>query len=133
MGDLFVMVHEAIAGPHMPPAQGPYSPAVRAGNLLFVSAQSGVDPDTNQVPMGGFEYECRQAFRNIARALRAVDADLRHVVKTMILYVDPQDLQAINQIFAEVFPVNPPARTSAIVRLPGGRRISVDAIAAMPD
>lgn len=121
---------EALAGPNMPQPRGPYSPAVRAGQLIFVSAQAGVDPATGKVPPGTFEHECRQAFTNVAQALTAAEIDLSHVVKMTILYVDQGDLQTINEIFAESFPVDPPARTSAIVKLPEGRRVSVDVIAA---
>jgi len=131
MGEMSLGGRQALAGPEMPTAHGPYSPAVKVGQLLFLSAQSGVDPATNRVPTG-FENECRQAFSNVARALRAADSDLQHVVKTTILYVDPQDLQIINAIFTEIFPVNPPARTAAIVRLTAGRKIAIDAIATTP-
>ncbi|MGW4206673.1 RidA family protein [Lentzea sp. NPDC004789] len=108
---------------------GPYSPAVRAGNIVFVSAQSGVDPATNEVPEGGFEAECRQAFVNLGTTLKAVGAQLHEVVKTTILYADLQYLPIINRVYEETFPVMPPARTAAIVQLAGGRRIAVDAIA----
>ena len=125
------MIREAIVGAEVPAALGPYSPAIKVGQLVFVSAQAGVDPATSQVPDGGFEAECRQAFANVARALKAADADLRDVVKTMILYVTQRDLSTINSIYAEVFPMDPPARTAAIVALAGGRRIAVDAIAVI--
>ena len=75
------MAHDVVTGPDLPPALGPYSPVIRAGNLLFVSAQTGVDPDTGQMPDGGFEAECRQALTNLQQALRAADADLGNVVK----------------------------------------------------
>jgi 2-iminobutanoate/2-iminopropanoate deaminase len=125
------MIREAIVGGDVPPALGPYSPAIKVGQLVFVSAQAGVDPSTSKVPDGGFETECRQAFANVARALLAADADLRDVVKTMILYVTHCDLSTINSIYAETFPIDPPARTAAIVSLAGGRRIAVDAIAVI--
>ncbi len=110
-------------------ALGPYSPAVRAGNFVFVSAQAGLDPATQEVPPGGFEAECRQAFANLARTLKGAGTDLPEVVKITVLYADPDHLPIINEVYAEIFPVTPPARTAAIVRLAGGRRIAVDAIA----
>ncbi|WP_236594520.1 RidA family protein [Saccharothrix sp. 6-C] len=109
---------------------GPYSPATRAGNLVFASAQSGVDPATNEVPPGGFEAECRQAFANLSRTLKAAGAELDEVVKVTVLYTDLSYLPVINEIFTEVFPNHPPARTAAVVRLAGDRRIAIDAIAA---
>ncbi|MFI6444923.1 RidA family protein [Kitasatospora sp. NPDC050543] len=109
---------------------GPYSPAVRVGGLVFLSAQTGVDPQTGAVPDGPFEAECRQAFTNLERVLRVADSRLDLVAKVTVLYTDLADLGTLNAVFAEVFPENPPARTAAVVTLPGGRRISVDAIAA---
>jgi 2-iminobutanoate/2-iminopropanoate deaminase len=106
---------------------------VRVGNLLFLSAQTGLDPTTGTVPDGGFEAECRQAFANLRTALRAASSDLGHVVKTTILYADLADLPTVNKVYADVFPTDPPARSAAIVGLAGGRRISVDAIAVVPD
>jgi 2-iminobutanoate/2-iminopropanoate deaminase len=123
---------EVLAGPDMPRPLGPYSPAVRAGGLIFVSSQAGIDPATGCVPPGAFANECRQAFLNVGRALRGAGADLANVVKVTVLYVDSADMQTINELFADTFPVKPPARTSAMVGLPGGRRVSIDVIATAP-
>jgi 2-iminobutanoate/2-iminopropanoate deaminase len=85
------------------------------------------------VPDGGFDAEFRQAFANLRTALRAAGSDLDHVVKTTILYTDLADLPTVNMVYAEVFPIDPPARSAAIVGLAGGRRISADAVAVVPD
>jgi 2-iminobutanoate/2-iminopropanoate deaminase len=127
------MLHEVVTSDELPQALGPYSTVVRAGDLLFLSAQAGVDPATGAVPEGGFEAECRQVFANMARALRAAGSDLDDVVKTTVFYSDLQDLPTVNKVYAEAFPTNPPARSAAIVGLAGGRRISVDAIAVVPN
>ncbi|WP_367049122.1 RidA family protein [Streptomyces sp. Je 1-332] len=111
------------------PVHGPYSPAVRVGDFLFVSAQSGVDPATGTVPADGAEAECRQALLNLERVLHAAGTDLRAVVKTTVFYSDPDDLPAINRVYAETFRVDPPARAAVIVRLAGGRSVSIEAIA----
>jgi 2-iminobutanoate/2-iminopropanoate deaminase len=74
------MTHEVVTGADLPPAFGPYSPVVRVGNLLFLSAQAG-STQRPAVPEGGFEAECRQAFANLARALTASGSDLVHVVR----------------------------------------------------
>lgn len=121
-------VREIVDGADLP-VHGPYAPAVRVGELLFVSAQAGVDPATGTVRAGGTEAQCRQAILNLERVLRAAGADLRAVVKTTVFYTDSDDLQAINRVYAETFPIDPPARAAAIVRLAGGRSISIDAIA----
>lgn len=103
------MTPEAITNADLPRALGPYSPVVRAGDFLFLSAQTGVDPATGAVPEeGGFEAECQQAFANLERALHASGSDLQHVVKTTVLYVDLQDLRTVNKVYAEVFPTDPP-------------------------
>jgi 2-iminobutanoate/2-iminopropanoate deaminase len=119
---------EAVNGPELP-VHGPYSPAVRAGGLLFVSAQTGIDPATGTVPDGGAGAECRQALRNLARVLAAAGCGLADVVRTTLFYTDLADLPAVNEAYAEAFPDAPPARSAAIVGLAGGRRVSVDAIA----
>jgi 2-iminobutanoate/2-iminopropanoate deaminase len=125
---------QVITGTDLPSVTGAYSLAVRAGNLVFVSGQAGVDPLTDQLPThGGFEAECRQAFRNVVRILEAAEVKLTDVVKVTILYVDATLLPIINRVQAEFFPVDPPARSSAIVQLALGRRITIDAIAALPE
>lgn len=126
------MSHEVVTGVDMPRALGPYSPVVRVGDLLFLSAQAGLDQSTGAVPDGGFEAECRQAFANLGQALRAAGSDFGHVVKTTVFYTDLADLPTVNKVYAEVFPADPPARSAAAVGLAGGRRISVDAIAVVP-
>jgi len=127
------VVYETISGDDLP-VLGPYSPAVRAGDLVFVSAQAGIDPFTKDAPAtGGFDAECRQAIANLARILGRAGTDLRHVVRTTVFYTDLADMPVINAVFADVFPSPPPARSSALVGLPGGRRIAIDAIAVMPE
>ncbi|MDG4826935.1 RidA family protein [Asanoa sp. WMMD1127] len=112
----------------VPPALGPYRPFVKAAGLVFVSAQAGVDPATKMCP-DAFEAECRQAFHNLVEAVRAAGGDASDVVKATVLYTDESQFDVINSVYAETFPAAPPARTSAIVRLPDGKRLVVDAIA----
>lgn len=126
-------MYETISGDDLP-VLGPYSPAVRAAGLVFVSAQAGIDPFTKEAPAtGGFDAECRQAIANVARVLARAGTDLRHIVRTTVYYTDFADMLVINAVFADVFDATPPARSSALVGLPGGRRIAIDAIAVMPD
>jgi len=134
MSDLMKMSltnHHVVAGPGVPPALGPYSPAVKVGNLVFVSAQSGVDPHTGRLPDGGFEQECRQAFDNVAKVLEAAGAHLGQVAKVTVLYAHREHLAIINAVYAAYFPVDPPARTTAMVQLAADRSIAVDAIAVI--
>ncbi|HEY3523802.1 MAG TPA: Rid family detoxifying hydrolase [Candidatus Limnocylindrales bacterium] len=121
---------EAISNPDMPRALGPYSQAVRAGDLLFVAGQAGIDPVTGEVPDGGFEVEARQAFANLRQVLRAAGSDLDRVVKTTVFLASAEAFPAMNALYGEFFPSAPPVRSTPIVSLPRGLRISVEAIAA---
>ena len=121
---------EAIASGAMPKALGPYSQAVRAGDLLFVAGQTGIDPTSGTVPDGGFDAEARQAFLNLAAVLRAAGSDLNRVVKTTVFLTDAESFGAMNELYAEFFPTSPPVRSTPIVALPKGLLISIEAIAA---
>ncbi|MEX0698845.1 MAG: Rid family detoxifying hydrolase [Acidimicrobiia bacterium] len=121
---------EAIDNETMPKALGPYSQVIRAGDLLFVSGQAGIDPDTEALPTGGFEAEARQAFLNLRRALTAAGSGPDRVVKTTVFLGAAEFFPTMNALYAETFPTRPPARSTPIVALPRGLRISIDAIAA---
>jgi 2-iminobutanoate/2-iminopropanoate deaminase len=121
---------ESIVNAAMPRALGPYAQVVRAGDLLFVSGQPGIDPSTGAVPAGGFEAEAAMAFDNLRVALEAAGSELRRVVKTTIFLTSADDFQALNTAFGTAFPASPPARSTPIVILPRGLRISIEAIAA---
>jgi len=113
----------------MPKLIGPYSQAVRAGEFLFVAGQPGLDPSTGSVPAGGFEAEARQALVNLRTVVEAAGASLGRVVKTTVFLTSAGDFTAMNQLFAEFFPAAPPVRSTPIVALPRGLRISIEAIA----
>ncbi|MFE9566279.1 RidA family protein [Streptomyces sp. NPDC006487] len=124
--------HRSSAPPYQPPPPlplGPYAPTVTAGGFVFVSAQAGVDPVTGEIPSGGFEQECKQAFTNLMQAVASAGSSPRDVVKATVLFADAEDFPTVNAVFAEFFPDNPPARTAAIVQLMGNKRIAVDAVA----
>jgi 2-iminobutanoate/2-iminopropanoate deaminase len=127
-------VYEIISHPDLP-VFGPYSPAVRIGDLIVVSAQIGVDPVTGTVPTAqhgesAAAAECRQVFANLARVLDVSGSSLDRVARTTMYYVDLADLPSLNAVYADVFGIDPPARSAMIVGLPGGRRVAIDAIAA---
>jgi len=123
------MTFGPVESPDMPKALGPYSPAVRAGDFLFVAGQPGLDPSTGSVPVGGFEAEARQAFTNLRTVVEAAGASLDRVVKTTVFLAGADDFAAMNQLFAEFFPTRPPVRSTPVVALPRGLRISIDAVA----
>jgi 2-iminobutanoate/2-iminopropanoate deaminase len=116
---------EVIAGDQVPSGIGPYSPAVRAGDFLFVSGQPGVDPATAQ-PVGPvFGEQARQAFRNLSAVLRAGGSRPDLVVETTVLVADASDFAELNELFAEFFPKEPPTRMTMQVPLPLGLLISI--------
>jgi 2-iminobutanoate/2-iminopropanoate deaminase len=121
---------QAIQNERMPKALGPYSHAVQAGELVFISGQAGIDPDTGALPEGDFESEARQAFRNLDRVLQAAGLSLDRVVKTTVWLSSADDFPGVNALYAEFFPTKPPARSTPIVGLPRNLRVSVEAIAA---
>jgi 2-iminobutanoate/2-iminopropanoate deaminase len=121
---------QAIQNERMPKALGPYSHAVQAGELVFISGQAGIDPDTGALPEGDFESEARQAFRNLDRVLQAAGLSLDRVVKTTVWLSSADDFPGMNALYAEFFPTKPPARSTPIVGLPRNLRVSVEAIAA---
>ena len=123
------MTYGPVESPDMPKAIGPYSPAVRAGDFLFVAGQPGIDHSTGSVPRGGFEAEARQAFVNLRNVVEAAGASLERVVRTTVFLGSAEDIPAMNKLFAEFFPSNPPVRSTPLVGLPRGLRISIDAMA----
>jgi len=110
---------------------GPYSQAVRAAGLLFVSGQPGVEPSTGEAAGAGFALQARQAFKNLDTVLRAGGSRLDLVVNTTFLVTDISNFADLNRLFAEFFPENPPARMTMQVPLPKGLLISVGCVAAL--
>jgi 2-iminobutanoate/2-iminopropanoate deaminase len=112
---------------------GPYSQAVRAAGLLFVSGQPGVDPSTGEAAGPTFDVQARQAFKNLGTVLRAGRSRLDLVVNTTVLVADVSNFAELNRLFAEFFPINPPARMVMQVPLPKGLLISIGCVATIQD
>ena len=110
---------------------GPYSPLVRAGDLLFVSGQVGVEE--GQMVSGGVGSETRQALANLEAVLATAGASLADVVKTTVFLRHMRDFGLMNDVYAEVFGDNRPARsTVAVVELPAVALVEVEAVAFKP-
>ncbi|MEY9966720.1 2-iminobutanoate/2-iminopropanoate deaminase [Streptacidiphilus sp. MAP12-16] len=120
---------EVIAGPEVPSAIGPYSPAVKAGGFLFVSGQPGVDPGAAQPVGDTFGEQARQAFANLAAVLRAGGSRPALVVNTTVLVADAGDFGELNDLYAAFFPSEPPARMTMQVPLPRGLLLSIGCVA----
>ncbi len=111
----------------------PYSDAVRAGNLLFLSGTVGADPATRQLVAGGVVAETRQALENIEANLAAHGSSLERVVKCSVFLADIGDFERMNGVYREYFRTNKPARTTVGVSgLPLGARVEIECVATLP-
>ncbi len=125
-------MRRAIAAPGAPKAIGPYSPAIRAGNLLFLSGQIGIDPATSQVVAGDISAQTHQVMRNVSALLAAAGASFAQVVRTTVFLADMEEFAAMNAVYGEYVTDPPPARaTVQVARLPRDVRVEIDAIAVL--
>src|SRR5262245_42508146 len=106
------MPKNIVSSARAPKAIGPYSQAVRAGNLLFLSGQIPIDPDSGELVSGGIEDQTRRVLDNLSAVLEAAGASLSDVVKTTVFLVDLADFPAFNQTYAGYFTADPPARAT---------------------
>jgi len=115
-----------------PKAIGPYTPAVKAGGLVFISGQLGIVPETGSIIEGGIETETRQALVNLKTMLETAGASLEQVTKTTVFLRDINEFQKMNGIYGEFFHTNPPARSAFQVgALPKGGAVEIEAIAVV--
>jgi 2-iminobutanoate/2-iminopropanoate deaminase len=122
----------AIATADAPAAIGPYSQAIRAGNLIFASGQIALDPGSGELVPGGIAAETRQVLANLSAVLAAAGASLSRVVKTTVYLTDLEDFAAMNDLYAAAFGAPAPARaTIQAARLPRHARVEIDAIAIL--
>ena len=125
-------MRQAIATPLAPAAIGPYSQAIRAGSLLFVSGQVPIDPATGQIVDGDIAAQTHRVFRNISEILKAAGASFEHVVRTTVFLADMNDFGAMNAVYGDYFTAPAPARaTVQVSRLPKDARIEIDVIAVI--
>lgn len=115
------------------PRIGPYSQAIRVGNLVYTAGQPGIDPSTGAVAGHTFEAQARQAFANLAAVLEDAGSRLARVIKVTCFVTDPAAFPTLNALFAELFPEAPPVRSTPVVQLPRGLLFSVDAISVVDD
>jgi len=113
-----------------PGAIGPYSQAIKTGNLIFVSGQLPINPDTNELITDDIGAMTRQIFTNIAAILQAAGSSLDRIVKTTVFLADLNDFAAMNAAYAEHFGDIPPARSTVqVARLPRDAQIEIEVIA----
>lgn len=122
------MTREVISNPHGPAPAGPYSPAIKTGNLVFVSGQTGFNPVTRELE--GIEAQTKQVLANLETVLGSAGLSLADVVKATIFLTDITDFAAVNAVYREIMGDAPPARTTvAVAALPGGASIEIEVIA----
>jgi 2-iminobutanoate/2-iminopropanoate deaminase len=126
------MSREAIFPDNAPRPAGPYSPAVIAGDFVYVSGQGPQDPATGRWVTESVEAETRQVLTNIRTILAAAGASLADVVKCNVYLADRGDFAAMNQVYKEFFPDSPPARTTVEAHPPVDIRVEIDCVAYRP-
>ena len=116
-----------------PPALGPYSHAVVAGDFVFLSGQGALAPDGSGIVHGTIEEETRLTFSNIQAVLDEAGATLRDVVKVLVFLSDMDNFSAFNKVYKEYFPEDPPARSCVeAARLPGDMQVEIEVVALLP-
>jgi 2-iminobutanoate/2-iminopropanoate deaminase len=121
-----------VATEKAPKAIGPYSQAVRTGNVLYASGQIPIDPATGELIGGDFAAQARRVFANLAAVLEAAGTDFQHVVKATVYLTNLADFQTLNGIYAEQFGDHKPARsTVGVAQLPKGATVEVDVVAVL--
>jgi len=124
------MKKQAVSSSSAPRALGPYSQAVRWGNLLFLSGQVGIDPQTGRLVEGGVEAQARQVLANMAAVLAAAGLDYGSLLKTTVFLKDMAHFKAVNEIYAAHVPEPYPARSAVAVKdLPLGAEVEIEAVA----
>jgi 2-iminobutanoate/2-iminopropanoate deaminase len=119
-----------IATEEAPGAVGPYSQAVAADGFVFTAGQIPINPASGKVEATTIEDQTRQVLTNVDAVLRAAGSSLDRVVKMTVFMTDLADFQAMNGVYAEFFPSDPPARSAVqVVALPLGVQIEMEAVA----
>jgi 2-iminobutanoate/2-iminopropanoate deaminase len=125
-------VRQPVSAPDAAKPIGPYSPGIRAGNLLFLSGQVGFDPSTGVLVDGGITAQTDQVMRNIGVLLKAAGADFTHVVRTTVFLADMNEFGEMNAVYGRYVVDPPPARSTVqVAALPRSARVEIDVIAVI--
>ena len=126
------MKHQVIHTDNAPAAIGPYSQAIKAGNLLFVSGQVPFVPATGEIVEGDVKAQTAQSLKNLQAILKEAGADFSNVVKTTVFIKDMNEFAQINEVYAEYFGENKPARACVeVARLPKDVKVEIELIAVL--
>lgn len=125
-------MQQAVSAPNAAKPIGPYSPAIRTGNLLFLSGQVGFDPSTGALVGRDISAQTDQVMRNIGALLQAAGTDFAHVVRTTVFLADMDEFAKMNEVYARYVVDPPPARSTVqVARLPRDARVEIDVIAVV--
>jgi 2-iminobutanoate/2-iminopropanoate deaminase len=125
-------MRQAVSSPSAPRAIGPYSQAIRAGSLLFLSGQIPIDPATGDLVLGDIAAQTHRVFQNLGAILEAAGTSFDHVVRTTVYLADMNDFAAMNEVYGTYFSSPAPARaTVQAARLPKDARVEIDLIASL--
>ena len=127
--EVYVCPKKVVFTEKAPKPVGPYSQAVISGDLVFVSGQIPINPETSKVVEGGIEAQTVQVLENIKNILGSIGLTLDDVVKTSVFLSSLNDFQSFNRVYSRYFEVNPPARTTVQAGLMAGVLVEIDAIA----
>lgn len=115
---------------HAPAPVGPYSQAILRGDTLFCSGVIPIVPETGEILTGDIQSQAKQVMKNTLEVLKAADMNWSNVTKSMIFLTDLNDFAAVNEIYGEAFPKNPPARSCVQVSaLPKGVNVEIEVLA----
>ena len=107
----------------------PHSPGIRVGDYIFLSGMATVDPVTGRRNLGLIPEQIRQTLRNMAHMLKSAGSSLDRIVKMTVVLADSGDFDAMNRVWREFFPTNPPARTTCALQLSNGYGVEIECIA----
>jgi 2-iminobutanoate/2-iminopropanoate deaminase len=125
-------VRQAVSAPGAPKAIGPYSPAIKAGNLLFISGQIPLDAATGALVGTDIAAQTEQVMRNLVALLQAAGAGFEHVVRTTVFLADMNEFAGMNEVYGRYVVDPPPARaTVQVARLPKDVKVEIDLIAVL--
>ncbi|PYR80010.1 MAG: hypothetical protein DMF86_02045 [Acidobacteria bacterium] len=125
-------MRQAVTTASAPKAIGPYSQAVKAGNLLFVSGQIPIDPVTGELLQGDVAVQTHRVMQNLSEILKAAGSSLDAVVRTTVYLADMNEFAAMNEVYGTYFSAPAPARaTVQVARLPRDAKVEIDAIASL--
>ena len=124
---------ERIFPPSVPTPRGPYSPAVRAGDFIYVSGQGPIDPVTDKLSAGDIKHETRLVLSNIQKILEGCGATMAEVIKCSVFLKDGREFAQMNEVYTEFFGAHKPARTTVEAQFVNDQmRVEIDCVAYSP-